>query len=98
MSTSTCKVSRAVEGSIDRLNAKLISKIKRCLRARKKGVKGVKREVISGPHMDHKVGQGGVVCKGLGTTSHKVIRGMSVDERGEVVTGIPYKEPFRNAG
>lgn len=42
----------------------------------------MKREVISGPHMDHKLAKGGVVCKGLGTTSHKMIRGMSVDERG----------------
>jgi hypothetical protein len=49
VSTSTCKVSRAVEGSIDRLNARLISKIKRCLRAGKKGVKGVKRGGYIGP-------------------------------------------------
>jgi hypothetical protein len=67
LSTSTCKVSRAVEGSIGRLNARLILKIKRCLRARKKGVKGVKREVISGPHRDHRLAKGGVVCKRLGT-------------------------------
>lgn len=85
MSTSTCKVSHAVEGSIDRLNARLISKIKRCLRARKKGVKGVKRKVISGrPHRDHKLAKGGRLQETWyeSTTSHKVIRRMSVDERG----------------
>jgi hypothetical protein len=81
MSTSTCKVSRAVEGSIDRLNARLISKIKRWLRARKKGVKGVKREVISGPHRDHKLAKEGSFARDLVRKYHQPL-GDSQDERG----------------
>jgi len=81
LSTSTCKVSRAVEGSIDRLNARLISKIKRCLRARKKGVKGVKREVISGPHRDHKLAKGRSFARDLVQKYHQP-QGDSQDERG----------------
>jgi hypothetical protein len=81
VSTSTCKVSHAVEGSIDRLNARLISKIKRCLRARKKGVKGVKREVISGPHRDHKLAKGWSFARDL-VQKYQQPQGDSQDERG----------------